>query len=285
MTKDYVVGIGDNVVDYYQNKNVKFPGGNSVNFTVFAPKNLVDSYYVGSVADDADGNMIIKSLNSEGVNTSFCNRIEGQTEKTCVNIVDGDRQFVSFTRGKRMLPPLNNKLMELCKNALVVYSGCHSKTEEALKKIHDLGGTTAYDFSEMEKYHTNEYLNKMAPNVDIAQFSLEQANEDDQSRLLEICLKFGISYVLFTRGGKVPLLYDFKGNCYTGVVNYNPNPVDTMGAGDTFFANLAVLLAKHRQKNLLIPKQEIIDSLTLSAEAAERTIMREGSYGYGEKIK
>ena len=32
------VGMGDNVVDRYVNKKVMFPGGNAVNFEVFAKK-------------------------------------------------------------------------------------------------------------------------------------------------------------------------------------------------------------------------------------------------------
>jgi fructoselysine 6-kinase len=54
----YVVGFGDNVVDYYINHNVKYPGGNAVNFAVNARKSGVKSYYVGSISSDTDGEFL-----------------------------------------------------------------------------------------------------------------------------------------------------------------------------------------------------------------------------------
>ncbi|MEB3364873.1 PfkB family carbohydrate kinase [Lactobacillus sp. R2/2] len=236
MSKKHVVGLGDNVVDYYQNQNVKYPGGNAVNFSVFAPKQLVDSYYVGSLAKDDDGELILNSLKNENVSTSFCNRINAKTEKTFVNIVDGDRQFIDSIRGARQLPSLDEPdLMKILDSALVVYSACHANSEIAIAKLHQRGILIAYDFSEMAKYHTTEYLNQVAKNVDIAQFSLSEAKADDMERILTQCMRLNTVFVLFTNGGEPPLLFDCnQRKKYVGQVQYDPEPIDTMGAGDTF---------------------------------------------------
>lgn len=286
MSKKYVVGLGDNVVDYYQNQNVKYPGGNAVNFSVFSPKQLVDSYYVGSLAKDDDGELILNSLKDENVNTSFCNRINAQTEKTFVNIVDGDRQFIDSIRGARQLPSLDEPdLMKILDSALVVYSACHANSENAIAKLHQRGILIAYDFSEMAKYHTTEYLNQVAKNVDIAQFSLSEAKADDMERILTQCMRLNTVFVLFTNGGEPPLLFDCnQRKKYVGQVQYDPEPIDTMGAGDTFFANLVVYLLTKAKDLKNISEEDINESLTKAALAAAKTIRQKGSFGHGIKI-
>ncbi|MBI0120586.1 hypothetical protein H3U50_01985 [Lactobacillus sp. M0398] len=286
MSKKHVVGLGDNVVDYYQNQNVKYPGGNAVNFSVFAPKQLVDSYYVGSLAKDDDGELILNSLKNENVNTSFCNRINAKTEKTFVNIVDGDRQFIDSIRGARQLPSLDEPdLMKILDSALVVYSACHANSENAIAKLHQRGILIAYDFSEMAKYHTTEYLNQVAKNVDIAQFSLSEAKADDMERILTQCMRLNTVFVLFTNGGEPPLLFDCnQRKKYVGQVQYDPEPIDTMGAGDTFFANLVVYLLTKAKDLKNISEEDINESLTKAALAAAKTIRQKGSFGHGIKI-
>ena len=286
MSKEHVVGLGDNVVDYYQNQNVKYPGGNAVNFSVFAPKQLVDSYYVGSLAKDDDGELILNSLKDENVNTSFCNRINAKTEKTFVNIVDGDRQFIDSIRGARQLPSLDEPdLMKILDSALVVYSACHANSENAIAKLHQRGILIAYDFSEMAKYHTTEYLNQVAKNVDIAQFSLSEAKADDMERILTQCMRLNTVFVLFTNGGEPPLLFDCnQRKKYVGQVQYDPEPIDTMGAGDTFFANLVVYLLTKAKDLKNISEEDINESLTKAALAAAKTIRQKGSFGHGIKI-
>ena len=286
MSKKHVVGLGDNVVDYYQNQNVKYPGGNAVNFSVFAPKQLVDSYYVGSLAKDDDGELILNSLKDENVNTSFCNRINAKTEKTFVNIVDGDRQFIDSIRGARQLPSLDEPdLMKILDSALVVYSACHANSENVIAKLHQRGIIIAYDFSEMAKYHTTEYLNQVAKNVDIAQFSLSEAKADDMERILTQCMRLNTVFVLFTNGGEPPLLFDCnQRKKYVGQVQYDPEPIDTMGAGDTFFANLVVYLLTKAKDLKNISEEDINESLTKAALAAAKTIRQKGSFGHGTKI-
>ena len=286
MSKKHVVGLGDNVVDYYQNQNVKYPGGNAVNFSVFAPKQLVDSYYVGSLAKDDDGELILNSLKDENVNTSFCNRINAKTEKTFVNIVDGDRQFIDSIRGARQLPSLDEPdLMKILDSALVVYSACHANSENAIAKLHQRGILIAYDFSEMAKYHTTEYLNQVAKNVDIAQFSLSEAKADDMERILTQCMRLNTVFVLFTNGGEPPLLFDCnQRKKYVGQVQYDPEPIDTMGAGDTFFANLVVYLLTKAKDLKNISEEDINESLTKAALAAAKTIRQKGSFGHGIRI-
>ena len=200
--------------------------------------------------------------------------------------MDGDRQFIDSIRGARQLPSLDEPdLMKILDSALVVYSACHANSENAIAKLHQRGILIAYDSSEMAKYHTTEYLNQVAKNVDIAQFSLSEAKADDMERILTQCMRLNTVFVLFTNGGEPPLLFDCnQRKKYVGQVQYDPEPIDTMGAGDTFFANLVVYLLTKAKDLKNISEEDINESLTKAALAAAKTIRQKGSFGHGIKI-
>ncbi|MCD8498530.1 MAG: PfkB family carbohydrate kinase [Clostridiales bacterium] len=48
-----VLGLGDNVVDVYLHTNTMYPGGNALNFAVFARQLGYSSAYLGVFGDDA----------------------------------------------------------------------------------------------------------------------------------------------------------------------------------------------------------------------------------------
>ena len=48
----HVIGLGDNVVDYYLHTNIVYPGGNALNFAVYADMLGYKSAYMGSFGDD-----------------------------------------------------------------------------------------------------------------------------------------------------------------------------------------------------------------------------------------
>lgn len=62
-----VLGFGDNVVDKYEHIKTMYPGGNAVNFAVFAKKLGVDrSAYMGIFGSDEEAEHVIASLRGRG---------------------------------------------------------------------------------------------------------------------------------------------------------------------------------------------------------------------------
>ena len=47
-----VIGVGDNVVDQYLYKRTMYPGGNALNFSVYAKQLGVESAYLGVFGSD-----------------------------------------------------------------------------------------------------------------------------------------------------------------------------------------------------------------------------------------
>lgn len=279
----YVVGFGDNVVDYYINHNVKYPGGNAVNFAVNARKSGVKSYYVGSISSDTDGEFLRQSIVAEEVDISYCDNASGPTEQAHVIIKSGDREFVDGVRGRRETPTLTKVLVELLKNSALVHTSCHSRTEEKIKELKKLGVKLSFDFSDVEKYRTDDYLNLVCPSIYMAQFSVAGNDEVEINRLVSICHSLKVPYLLLTRGNKSPIFIDNKKNkTYQGFIRKIDSPHDTMGAGDAYFAAFAshfVLGSEDRTD-----EEHIINSFQKGADIAYQTLMVDGSFGHGRKI-
>jgi fructoselysine 6-kinase len=279
----YVVGFGDNVVDYYINHNVKYPGGNAVNFAVNARKSGVKSYYVGSISSDTDGEFLRQSIVAEEVDISYCDNASGPTEQAHVIIKSGDREFVDGVRGRRETPTLTKELVELLKNSALVHTSCHSRTEEKIKELKKLGVKLSFDFSDVEKYRTDDYLNLVCPSIYMAQFSVAGNDEVEINRLVSICHSLKVPYLLLTRGNKSPIFIDNKKNkTYQGFIRKIDSPHDTMGAGDAYFAAFAshfVLGSEDRTD-----EEHIINSFQNGADIAYQTLMVDGSFGHGRKI-
>jgi fructoselysine 6-kinase len=58
----WVIGVGDNTIDKYQDLRVMFPGGNAVNVAVLAHRYGHPASYIGWLGDDAHGHLILNVL-------------------------------------------------------------------------------------------------------------------------------------------------------------------------------------------------------------------------------
>ncbi|WP_368259552.1 PfkB family carbohydrate kinase [Enterococcus sp. 2201sp1_2201st1_C11_2201SCRN_220225] len=281
---DYVVGFGDNKVDYYTNQNIKYPGGNAVNFAVAGKKSGVEAFYVGTISDDADGQLIIDGLNENKVDLHYCNRTGSPSEKVFVEIKDGERIFVSSQRGSRQTPDLSAELLELFGHSLLVHSGCHAKTEDKLSEIKASGTKISFDFSDLEKYRTDEYLDEVCPNIFIAQFSVSKDSPLEIERLKKRCIENNVRFILLTKGSESPLFVDTKNEItYQGFIRKSDSVLDTMGAGDSYFAAFAVQLMRYLQDGE-INEEKVIDCFKKAANLAYDVLQVNGAFGCGVPI-
>lgn len=283
--KDYVIGFGDNKVDYYSNRNIKYPGGNAANFSIAGRKCGTDAYYVGCVPLDEDGDLVYNALRSEGVNLQYAQRIPGISEKVFVEIKHGDRVFVGSEPNARETPELTRELIKLMQSSLIVHSGCHARTEQKLTELKAANVKISFDFSDLEKYRTPEYLKLVCPSIFIAQFSVADDSEKEIENLTSICAGCGVKYILFTRGSKSPIFVDVDNQKeYQGFIRKVENPHDTMGAGDTYFATFAITLMQNLKVSKITPDL-IIDCFQKAADAAFETVSIDGAFGHGKKIE
>ena len=73
------LGFGDNVVDRYEHIHTMYPGGNAVNFAVYAKKcGAARSAYMGIFGNDAAAEHVIASLEDEGIELDKCEQMIGE---------------------------------------------------------------------------------------------------------------------------------------------------------------------------------------------------------------
>jgi len=282
------VGMGDNVVDRYVNKKVMFPGGNAVNFAVYAKKCGVDSAYLGILADDLEGRLIRSALVKLGVDVSGCSVFDDcATERCDVVLNDGDRTFVGsgWEEGKEHRPlKLRNQELEYLKDFDVIHCGCYAEMEDEMRKLKGFPSVRTFDFSSEAQYRTDDYLEKICPFVDIALFSGEQMDEEQVDRLQQKVRALGTAYVLVTNGTKGQTLFDGK-SVHKGLVKLI-KPVDTMGAGDSFFTAFVVSLMQNGwTKAGLADLETIHNAFEYAADFSAQTCLVEGSFGFAARYE
>ena len=133
-----MIGIGDNVVDKYFHLKKIFPGGNALNFSVYAKQMGVSSAYMGVFGDDEAARHIISVMNKFNIDISHCRQYHGENGCAGVNIVDGERVFGGGNKGgiaARKAMNITEKDLEYIAGFNLIHSSCYSFLENELSKF------------------------------------------------------------------------------------------------------------------------------------------------------
>ena len=94
-----VIGIGDNVCDKYVHLKTMFPGGQALNFAVYAKMLGADASYMGVFGRDEVADHVLTTLDLLQVEHGRCRQYEGENGFASVTLVEGDRVFLGSNRG------------------------------------------------------------------------------------------------------------------------------------------------------------------------------------------
>lgn len=273
-----VIGIGDNVVDKYLHQNKMYPGGNALNFAVFAKELEVSSSYIGVFGTDKAAHHIKTVLNQFNIDISHCRTYEGENGFAKVNLENGDRVFVGSNGGgvsKKYPLKINKEDLSFINEHKLIHSSCFSFIENELFKLKELNIPVSYDFS---KNHSNSYLSKVCPNIDYAFLSCGHLSEKKTKDKLKMVINKGCKLAVATRGVKGAILL-YKNKFYFQKAN-RIEPLDTLGAGDSFITALLLEILKSSNIN-----EEVISrGLKKAAKYSAKTCLINGAFGYGKKI-
>ena len=278
------LGFGDNVVDCYDHIHTMYPGGNAVNFAVYAKKcGAARAAYMGIFGNDAPAEHAIASLEEEGIELVKCQQLIGENGAAHVTVIDGDRVFLGSNEGgirgdARYV--LDRFDVAYLKQFDVVHSGNYCFTERELPKIKAAGVAVSFDFSDDS---TDEYYRLVAPYVDYAFFSAaDAASEDEIRERLAWVQKLGPRFVSATAGAEGCIAYDG-----TRYYRQPAKPVtdmrDTMGAGDSFLTSflMCYLDALKRGEG---GSDAIERALGFAAGFASTVCGMDGSWGHAAPI-
>lgn len=285
-----VIGIGDNVCDRYEHLKTMFPGGQAMNFAVYAKILGAESSYMGVFGNDEAADHVIKTLDELQIEHSRCRQYEGENGCARVTLVDGDRVFLGSNRGgvaKEKPLDLTKEDLEYIQNFSHIHTSNNAHFDSQLAKVRTTGVPLSYDFS--GQWKDEEKVAAVAPYVDYAFLSCGSVSEEEA---MEICRKMhetGIPKVIATRGSYGAMFYD-------GIGFYSQEPklvkaVDTLGAGDSFAAAFLLSFAESMEtdgermmNDRSCYEEKLKKALEAGAEFAAKTCMVYGAFGYGKKF-
>jgi sugar/nucleoside kinase (ribokinase family) len=274
-----VIGIGDNVVDKYLHLNKMFPGGNALNFTVYAKQLGTPASYIGVFGTDKAGHHVKKVMQQFGIDISHCRTYEGENGYAEVNLEDGDRVFVGSNGGgvsKQYPLELTQKDLQYIEEHDLIHSSCFSFLEGELHKLDKLTPPVSFDFS---KNYDDDYLNEVCPHIDYAFLSCGHLSKKETEDKLKDVIEKGCELAVGTRGVKGAILL------YNDQFYYQEakkvEPIDTLGAGDSFITVILLEIIRNSE----ITEEVIKRGLKKAAEFASETCLVNGAFGHGKTIK
>lgn len=276
-----VIGVGDNVVDKYLHKQIMYPGGNALNFSVYAKQMGHDTAYLGVFGNDRAARHIIETLDKLQVDHSFSRQHEGENGYAKVDLVDGDRVFVGGNDGGVQLAhPIKLSLQDLdyIKTFQLAHSSIYSDMETELYKIKEAGVRLSFDFS---SDFTEPLLESVCRYADYSLLSCGHLEDEATRELLKKVHSLGSKLAIGTMGSRGALV--FNGATFFQQEPHFVKPVDTLGAGDSFFT---AFILYYLEGILLDPKLDfdpshIKKSLDEGARFAAKTCLVDGAFGFG----
>ena len=269
--KKRVIGIGDNVCDKYYPSKIMYPGGQAMNFSVYAKKLGADAAYMGVFGTDSVASHIIHTLDQFQIDYSRCRQYKGENGYAKVRLENGEREFIMSNKGgivNEYPLDLNKEDLEYIRGFHLVHTSCNGHFDSQIFKVKEAGVPISYDFS--GRWKQEAYIDTISSVIDYGFFSCPDASEDEIRQLCRRVVSNGCSLAIVTRGKNGSVVYD-------GIQFYShvPKPVDaldTLGAGDSFAA--AFLLS-------LLDTEDIETSMEAGAQFAADTCMINGAFGCG----
>ena len=266
-----LVCVGDNVADYYPEKNMFYPGGSAYNVAILTGRYGLKPAYIGTFGSDIAGKHQLKVLEKEGIDSSHITIKSGMNAISRIINRDGQSKVVKVNKGVYKQFALQEEDLSFISKFNYLHTTIYSYTEKYLSQFKESGLVISFDYSFKS---TDKYLQDTAPYVNIAFFSGEDINMN-LKKFMRFISKLGPEYVIVTLGNEGVMAF-YDGNYY-----FQPAPqiqvVDTLGAGDSF---IAMFLNCFIKKNFSLPR-----ALKISTQRAAECCQKYGSIGWGRKIE
>jgi len=285
-----VVGIGDNVCDIYVDSREMFPGGQALNFSVYAKKLGASTAYMGVFGNDDVARHIIQTLDEIGVDRSHCRHHEGENGYALVQLVNGDRTFLGSNRGG-ILKDHPIRLGELDQSYIrgfdLIHTSNNSYFHDQIPSAYELGVPISYDFS--KSWTDWRITEQICPYLTYGFLSCSDMSEKEVINVCERIHALGCNLVVATMGSEGAWLYDGEVTMFQKAQYVDT--VDTLGAGDSFAAAFLVNYLLQTRENAgeakAIPtdREEAYRQALLRASAfAAQSCLDRGAFGYGKTI-
>lgn len=280
-----VVGFGDNVVDRFTDRGILYPGGNCVNFAVFARRLGAESAYLGVFGTDDAARHLRASLTELGVAIDRCVERDGATGWCDVTVVDGDRVFGDWDAGVVLEQPFHPTAEDYAYLAGfdLVHVSAYAGLEPHLAELHGHARLVSFDLSDELEQRDPAYLDRVAPHVDLAVVSAADLDWASAEALAREIHARGAGLALVTRGLEGSAVFDGQRMLRADAVHVEAH--DTMGAGDAFITAFTLTLLEAGWARGAAPADHTIhQALRRAARFAADQCAVEAAFGYPKEI-
>lgn len=265
-----VLGIGDHVMDHDVLNDRYYPGGNALNFTVYAHMIAVDSAYLGCFGDDEFSCFLKNMLKDMNIDISKCEQQKNSVCEICdIEVRKHDRLFIKEDQRENLSSfHIKPSHLSYINQFDLIHMSCYGELEDDICLLDSINACISYDFSSEEAYRSSSYLNKVLPYIDIAQFSLADFSIEECCEFARDIFHKGVSYVVITRGDQGSIVYD--GSLHTCEIV--PCDIkDTTGAGDAFISafEVSLLLRDIKESNRI--EKAMRDASIFASKICEMT--------------
>jgi len=274
-----VIGIGDNVVDDYVHIRTMFPGGNALNFSVYASMLGCESAYLGVFGNDGAAGHLQRTLAEIGVDTSHCRCADGSNGRAILSMEDGERVFISSNQGgvsKSVPMEFIFDDLDYLQTFSIMHTSAYSYLDDQLGRMQSLSPLVSYDFSDD---FDAEHAVILCRYVDIGFFSCADWTEEAIIDLLGKAVSRGCTLAVATRGPHATILFD--GQSWFRQIPHPVTPTDTLGAGDAFITGFLVSYVGGKGDTSAQPALLIESSLEKAASFAAEICQVQGAFGHG----
>ena len=233
-----VLGVGDNCIDHYVELGKRFPGGNALNFAIYASKyEDIKADYIGIIGTDDNGKYMLEQIADQGLDTNNIIVKEGPNSVTNILIRNGDRVFGEYTEGVQENEELPYDNIPTPENYGLIHFTVWGFGRGHLKRLKEsTKAILSCDFSGQLDDPRTESMQ----HLDVSFFSgssIVEKGEDPEPILKKLKEKTP-GMVVMTLGKYGSLVYDgenmFKGKSLPAEV------VDTLGAGDSYIIGFLI---------------------------------------------
>ncbi len=252
----------------FGNRLIVSPGGKGANQAVAAARLGAEVTMVGCIGDDVYGEMIVRNLKKNGINTDFVKVLPNENSGTAhITVAEDDNTIIVIKAANDLVDAeLVDQAEEKIKEADLVLLQHEIPFETiayAVEKCWQLGVPVLLNPAPVAPVPQNvlDKVTYLTPNEHEAAILFDNmATEDILSRYAgKVLMTLGSKGVAYYEEGKVQIVPAFK-----------VTPVDTTGAGDTF--NGAFAVARAAGKNMA-------ESVRFANAAAAVSVQKIGAQG------
>lgn len=277
-----MLGLGDNVADFYQHINTIFPGGCSFNFSIYASMLGAESAYMGIFGDDYSGRHLINTANEFRVNTARCRVFHGETPLPTIRIEGNERVFVGSNEHGVWERPLvlNQTDIAYISKFDIVHTSLYSRMEQNLDVLSACGVPISMDFGTT---YSEPFFSYICPNITFAILSCRHLTEGDMKQRIEKAHTLGARYVLATRGEFGSWFFD--GSEYYHCPAKMIQAKDTMGAGDSYLTAFLYHFISATKQHERATVSDILTAMERASLFSSEICKIDGSFGHGIEYK